>query len=44
MPFVPEAAFKSQLKWQEKLVSLSTNGYQVVAEKSGHAPQVVSLI
>jgi len=40
MPFVPEAAFNSHLKWQEQLAELSSNSSQVIAEKSGHAPQI----
>ncbi len=40
MPFVPEDAFNKHLNWQKKLVALSSSGYQVIAEKSGHAPQL----
>lgn len=40
MPFVPEDSFRSHLQWQKQLVSLSSLGYQVMAEKSGHAPQI----
>lgn len=40
MPFVPRKAFESHLQWQKKLASLSLIGYQVSAEKSGHAPQI----
>lgn len=40
MPFVPAQAFKSHLQWQKELVSISPLGYQVMAEKSGHSPQI----
>lgn len=40
MPFVPKEAFKTHLDWQKKLAAISTSGYQVIAEKSGHAPQI----
>jgi len=40
LPFVPKDAFESHQQWQKDLAKLGTSGYQVIAEKSAHAPQV----
>ena len=40
MPFVPRAAFEKHRDSQQKLVALSPLGEQVIAEKSGHMPQI----
>ncbi len=40
MPFIPEESFNSHLKWQKELSTISALGYQVMAEKSGHTPQI----
>ena len=40
MPFVPRAAFEKHRESQRKLVALSPLGEQVLAEKSGHMPQI----
>lgn len=40
MPLVPETAFRAHLDGQRDLVALSPQGRQIVAEKSGHFPQI----
>ncbi len=40
MPFVPKDTFNTHLRWQKKLAALSISGYQVMAERSGHTPQI----
>jgi pimeloyl-ACP methyl ester carboxylesterase len=40
MPFVPKESFDLHLKYQHKLLDLSSNASQVLCEKSGHFPMV----
>lgn len=40
LPFVPQENFDVHLKYQKKLVALSPQNVQVLAEKSGHFPQI----
>ena len=40
IPFVPEASFKIHLQFQQRLLELSPNSQQFIAEKSDHFPQL----
>ena len=40
MPYVPRVAFEKHREAQRKLVALSPLGERVIAEKSGHMPQI----
>ena len=40
MPLVPEASFLTHLECQKKLLELSPLSRQILAEKSGHFPQI----
>ncbi len=40
MPFVPKAAFESHQRWQKELLGLSSRSTHVVADDSGHLPQL----
>ncbi len=40
MPFVPDAAFRKHRHCQDRLVTLSPLGERIIAEKSGHMPQI----
>lgn len=40
MPFVPAASFSLHLKYQSALTALSPNSVHIMADKSGHFPQI----
>lgn len=40
MPFVPEASFSLHVQCQKDLTALSPNSVHIMAEKSGHFPQI----
>lgn len=40
MPFVPAASFSLHLKYQSELTALSPNSVHIMADKSGHFPQI----
>lgn len=40
MPFVPDFAFKDHQKWQKELARLTPDSRHLIAQQSGHCPQV----